>query len=111
MVDRKPASPWSIASWAFFGLTALAVVGAGAWWAALRPVAEDPRAGPVAGVFVPVGVGAAWLLALACASVGTLCGLIGVASPAGRSGPAWGAVALNGAFVAVSLVLLLILSP
>jgi hypothetical protein len=98
-------SVWSFVSWAFFGLTLLVGLGAAVWWAALRPAAEDPRAGPAVGVFTVVGLGGAWMLALACAAL--LCGAIGLAGPGSRTGPAWAAFLLNGAVAAVSLALLL----
>lgn len=104
-------SAWSIISWVFFGLAALAAVGIGVWWAALRPAAADPHVGPVADVFTLLGMGTAWGLALVFASLGTLSGLIGIVSPAGRTGTAWAAIALNGALLAVGLGVLHILSP
>jgi hypothetical protein len=104
-------SAWSAVAWIFFGLAALATVAIGVWWAALRPAAADPHVGPAAEVLTLLGMGAGWWLALACAALGTLCGLIGVVSPPRRTGPAWAAVALNGAVLVLSLVLLLILSP
>jgi hypothetical protein len=104
-------SAWSYTSWALFALAGLAAAGIGVWWAALRPAVNDPHVGPVAEVFTLLGMGAAWWLAVACAVLGATCGLIGVASPAGRTTSAWGAVALNAAVVAVSLALLMALSP
>ncbi len=104
-------SAWSYISWAFFALAALAAAGIGGWWVALRPAANDPQVGAAAGLFTLLGAGAGWCVALACAAVGSVCGLIGVASPAGRTNAAWGAVALNATVLAVSLVLLLALSP
>jgi hypothetical protein len=104
-------STWSYLSWALFVLAALATVGIGVWWVALRPAANDPYVGPAAGVFTLLGMGAAWWLALACSVLGALCGLVGVVRPAGRTKAAWGALALNAAVIAVSLVLLMALSP
>jgi hypothetical protein len=104
-------SVWSFVSWAFVALTAVATVAMGVWPLVLRSAAADPLAAPGAGVFAVVGMGAAWWVALACASLGTLCGLIGLISPDARTGPAWAALALNAAFVAGSFALLLILSP
>jgi hypothetical protein len=63
------------------------------------------------GVLSLAGIRAAWCAALACSAIGTLCGLVGVVNPSGRTAGAWAAVALNAAVVAVSLVLLLALSP
>jgi hypothetical protein len=104
-------SAWSYISWALFVLTALAGVGGGAWWVALRPAANDPHVGPVADVFTLLGTGVAWWLAMACSLLGALCGLVGVASPSGRTNAAWGALALNSTVIAVSLLLLIALSP
>jgi hypothetical protein len=104
-------SAWSYASWAFFGLTLLACVMLAASWSAFRASAEDSRAGPILGVGMLLGMGAAWTAALCCAGVGLLFGLLGVLAPAGRTGAAWAALAFNGAFVLLSAVLLLALSP
>jgi hypothetical protein len=104
-------STWSYLSSGLFVLAALAAAGIGVWWVALRPAVNDPHVGPAAGVFALLGMGAAWWLALACAVLGALCGLVGVARPAGRTQAAWGALALNAAVTAVSLVLLMALSP
>jgi hypothetical protein len=104
-------SAWSYVSWALFGLAGLAAAGIGVWWVVLRPAANDPHVGPAAEVFTLLGMGAAWWLAIACAALGALCGLIGVMSPVGRTNSAWGALALNAAVVAVSLALLMALSP
>jgi hypothetical protein len=101
----------SYISWALFVLAALAAVGMGVWWAALRPAANDPHVGPAADVLTLLGVGAAWWLALVGAVLGALFGLVGVLRPAGRTNSAWGAVALNAAVIAVSLLLLMALSP
>jgi hypothetical protein len=104
-------SAWSYASWAFFVIAALAAVGIGVWWVALRPATNDPYVGPVAEVLTLLGMGAAWWLAMACAALGALCGLVGVARPGGRTNAAWGALALNVALIAISLVLLHALAP
>src|SRR5690349_4352548 len=48
-------STWSYLSWALFVLAALAAVGIGVWWVALRPAANDPYVGPAAGVFTLLG--------------------------------------------------------
>jgi hypothetical protein len=104
-------SAWSYISWALFGLAVLAAEGIGAWWLALRPATQEPYLGPVAEVFTLLGVGAAWWLAMACAALGALCGLVGVARPGGRTKAAWGALALNAAVIAISLVILHALSP
>jgi hypothetical protein len=108
---RTATSVWSLASWALFALTVLATAAAGAWPLVLRPAAADPLAAPGAEVFAFLGVGAAWCAALACASLGALCGLIGLVRPDARTGPAWTALALNAAFVLGSFALLLILTP
>jgi hypothetical protein len=99
-------SVWSLVSWAFFGLTTLATVGIGAWWLLLRPAEADPHVGPAAGIFTLLGMGAAWWLALICASLGAIFGLVGLASPATRTGTGWAAFLLNALFVAVSVALL-----
>ena len=104
-------SAWSYISWALFVLAILAAVGIGAWWVALRPATQDPYVGPVAEVFTLLGMGAAWRLAMACAALGALCGLVGVARPGGRTNAAWGALALNAAVIAISLVVLHALLP
>src|SRR5262249_23920571 len=85
-------SAWSSVSWAFFGLTALATAGIGAWWLLLRPAKSDPRVGPAACIFTLLGMGAAWWLALVFASAGALSGLVGAASRAARPGTGWGGV-------------------
>jgi hypothetical protein len=103
-------SAWSFMSWAFLVLAALTALGMGVWWLALRPAVSEPDIGPAADMFRLLGVGAAWWLALACAVLGALCGLIGVASPATRTKSAWGAVAFNATVIAVSLVLLFALT-
>jgi hypothetical protein len=72
---------------------------------------SDPHLGPVAEVFTFLGIGGAWCVALACAALGALCGLIGVVIPSRRTTAAWAALALNGAVVAISVVLLMALSP
>lgn len=104
-------SAWSLVSWGVFGLAALATVAIGGWWAALRPAASDPHAGPAADVFSLLGMGVAWWLALASAGLGTVCGLIGVVIHSRRTGAAWATLDLNGAVVVISLILVRVLSP
>jgi hypothetical protein len=103
-------SVWSFVSWAFFGLTVLGCVGIAVYGLILRASAADPVGGPLVGIPMLVGMGAAWWVALVGATAGTLCGLFGVLAPAHRTASAWVALALNGTFVLVSVALLLILS-
>jgi hypothetical protein len=104
-------STWSFLSWAFFAASAVAALGISLYGLLYLSTTGDKQAGPFLGVAAVVGMGAAWEVALICAALGTLSGLIGVASPTNRTRTAWTAVVLNGLIVAVSLALLLILSP
>jgi hypothetical protein len=104
-------SAWSWASWGCFGLAVLAASGIVLYGLIFLAAAGDPRGGPLVAVPMLVGMGAAWWAALVCALVGSVCGLLGVVLPARRTPSAWAALALNGSVVAISAVLLLILSP
>ena len=103
-------SGWTVTAWILFGLALLEAIVVGGWWLAARPALADPHAGSAAELFVLVGTGIVWMIALTFASLGTLCGLIGVAWSAHPKRAAWAAVILNGAAVAVSLVLLFALT-
>jgi hypothetical protein len=109
--SRLSSSAWSAASWVFFGLTVLATAAIGVYALLYRSTAGDQQAGPLMGVILLTGMGAAWCVALACSGVGVLCGLVGVLNPSARTAATWSAVALNGAVVIASVALLLALSP
>ena len=106
-----PLSGWTVAAWVFFGLALIEGIVVGGWWLAMRPALADPHAGSAAELFALLGTGIAWMISLVLASLGTLCGLIGVARAAHASRSAWTALILNGAMLALSLVVLLTLSP
>jgi hypothetical protein len=102
-------SLWSIASWIFFALTVLFGVAFVTYWQVLRSSSADPQAGPLLGVLMIVGMGAAWQAAYASASIGAVLGLIGVAREDHRTRPAWAALVLNAAFALVTTILLFVL--
>jgi hypothetical protein len=108
--ELSPFSGWIVAAWIFFNLAVLAVLAIGAWWLALRHALADPHVSPAAGLFGFVGTGIGWMAALTFASLGTVCGLIGASCLARPTKSDWTAVVLNGAVVAVSLLLLFALS-
>jgi hypothetical protein len=73
----------------------------------LRALALEDGYGPVFKLFCVLGAGVTWMVALALAGVGTLCGLIGLVNPVTRTSFAWGATGLNAALIVVSYVLMM----
>jgi hypothetical protein len=105
----QATSAWSVVSWLFFGLVVLASVAFGTYLLVFRSASDDAQAGPILGIPMLVGMGAAWGVAWACALTGAVFGLIGVRRPAHRTRMGLGALALNGAAALVTTVLILVL--
>jgi hypothetical protein len=99
-------SAWSIVSWILFALAAAAALVTGAGFLASGSISEDGY-GPVYKVLLFLGAGIAWLVTLALAGVGVLCGLIGLVNSSTRTRSAWAATVLNAALIAVSFVLMM----
>jgi hypothetical protein len=99
-------SPWSVVSWAFFGFAVLSGLALGTYWLVYRSASDDPQAGPLLGIPMLVGMGAAWAVACASASVGAGLGVIGLLREDHRTKPGWAALLLNAAVALVTAVLI-----
>jgi hypothetical protein len=105
----QATSAWSVVSWLFFGLVVLASLAFGTYLLVFRSASDDSQAGPIVGIPMLLGMGAAWGVACACASAGAVFGLIGVLRPGHRTRMGLAALALNGAAALVTTVLMFVL--